>query len=333
MFRSITRFFKSYERKDRVLALQAPWYLISLLAFWLALMLVGYSLILWAVTHIAIGDALTESGSSMTTIGLAVSKSHPAVAIDLLAAASGLIVVALLIGYLPAIYAAFNRRETLVTLLEARAGAPAWGPEILWRHQRIGILNTMRDFYAKWEEWCADVAESHSTYPVLMWFRSPDPLRSWLTGLLAVLDSAALYLALAPEGAPSEARLCLRMGFTSLRTIADAISVPYDSDPRPDAPINLTYEEYLRGVRRLEQIGFPVERSPEEAWPDFRGWRVNYEQVALDLADRIVAIPGPWAGERRSVIVGTIPTKRPIDRTPREPEGTDFTRPGTYEAS
>jgi hypothetical protein len=185
----------------------------------------------------------------------------------------------------------------------------------------------------RWEEWFADVTESHSTYPVLLFFRSPHPLRSWLTGLLAVLDSAALYLALSPEAAPSEARLCLRMGFTGLRTLASVVYISYDEDPRPDAPIHLTYEEYMRGVERLQQIGFPMERTPEEAWPDFRGWRVNYEAIALELADRVVATPGPWAGSRRALHLGTIPTKRPVDRTPQEPEGTEYTRPGTYEES
>ena len=240
-------------------------------------------------------------------------------------------IVALLVGYLPVLYAAFNRRETLVTMLESRAGAPAWGPEILWRHQRVLILDSLPAFYEEWERWCADVAESHSTYPVLLFFRSPDPMRSWLTGLLAVMDSAALYLSLAPGTAPSQARLCLRMGFTGLRTIADALGIDYDADPRPDAAVSLTYEEYMRGAGRLADIGFPLERSLEEAWPHFRGWRVNYEQVALAIGDRIVATPGPWAGARVSLGDEVIPTKRPVDRTPDEPEGTDYTRPGTYE--
>lgn len=300
---------------------------------WLALFAVAYSLILWAVGPMSFVNALRESGSSMATLGIFATHSSGATAVDLIAAGTGLLTVALLIGYLPAIYGAFNRRETLVTLLEARAGAPAWGPEVLWRHQRIGILDSMPAFYQRWEEWFADVTESHSTYPVLLWFRSPHPLRSWLTGLLAVLDSAALYLALSPEAAPSEARLCLRMGFTGLRTLADVIYIEYDEDPRPDAPIQLTYEEYMRGVERLRQIGFPMERTPEEAWPDFRGWRVNYEAIALELADRVVATPGPWAGSRRALHLGTIPTKRPVDRTPDEPEGTEFTRPGSYEES
>jgi hypothetical protein len=332
MFRWFARFFRSYERKDRFLALQAPWFLIILLATWLGLLFVGWSLMLWSLGRLDPRGAFREAGSSMLTLGFATTHGAGPTAIDFLAAASGLGVVALMIGYLPTLYGAFNRRETLVTLLEARAGAPAWGPEILWRHQRVGILDSLPGFYEEWERWCADLAESHSTYPVLLWFRSPHPLRSWLTGLLAVLDSAALYLALCPSTAPSQARLCLRMGFTGLRTIAEVLSVPFESDPRPDADIRLSYEEYLRGVRRLQDIDFPLERTAEEAWPDFRGWRVNYEEVALDLADRIVATPGPWAGTRRVFGDTIIPTKRPVDRTPQQPEGTQFTRPGSYEA-
>ena len=325
-FRAFARFFPTYERKDRFLALQAPWFLLVLLATWLGLLICGYSIVLWSVTSLGFTGAIREAGSSILTLGFASTPTGSATALDLIAAASGLVIVALLIGYLPALYGAFNRRERLVTLLEARAGAPAWGPEILWRHQRIGILDNLPSFYQLWEEWCADVAETHSTYPVLLWFRSPHPLRSWLTGLLAVLDSAALYLALCPSTAPSQCRLCLRMGFTGLRNLADALSVPFDRDPRPDAPLHLTYEEFEQGVQRLVQIGFPIERAAEEAWADFRGWRVNYEEVALALAERIVAIPGPWAGKRRLLGDTVIPTRRPLDRTPKQPEGTDVTR-------
>jgi hypothetical protein len=121
------------------------------------------------------------------------------------------------------------------------------------------------------------------------------------------------------------------MGFTCLQTLADTFTIPYNPDPLPDDPLVITYEDYLRGVKRLEDIGFPVERSAEDAWPDFRGWRVNYEPTALALAELVVAVPGPWMGGRVEGM--TIPTKRPVDRTPDEPEGTDYTRPGTYEES
>jgi hypothetical protein len=328
-FLRVARRIRSWERKDSFLAFLAAVYVLVLLASWLGLLLGGFGLIEWAATHNGIGSAFRETASSMFTLGFASTATASATAVDILAAVFGLGVVALLIGYLPVLYAAFNRRETLVTLLEARAGAPAWGPEILWRHQRIGILDSIPDFYRDWERWAADVAESHSAYFMLPFFRSPDPLRNWLTGLLAVLDSAALFLSLSPKSAPSESRLCLRMGFTCLRTLADTFNIPYDPDPLPDGPLALSYEEYLRGVKRLQDIDFPMERTAEEAWPDFRGWRVNYEPTALALAELIVAVPGPWMGGR--VVGMTIPTKRPVDRTPDEPEGTKFTQPGSYE--
>ncbi|HZE03072.1 MAG TPA: hypothetical protein VE155_15060 [Pseudonocardiaceae bacterium] len=79
----------------------------------------------------------------------------------MLAAATGLVVIALQIAYLPALYAAFNPRETEVTLLSARAELPPWGPELLLR-TRYGVrvcTDDLPQFYAQWERWAADVAE------------------------------------------------------------------------------------------------------------------------------------------------------------------------------
>src|SRR6202044_1926797 len=101
---------------------------------------------------------------------------------------------------LPTLYSAFNRRETAVTLLAARAGIPASGPELLIR-TRYGVAVLSDDLpalYSRWERWAADLAESHSNYPVLVRFRSPHALSSWLISLLAVMDSAAMMLALCP---------------------------------------------------------------------------------------------------------------------------------------
>jgi hypothetical protein len=160
--------------------------------------------------------------------------------------------------------------------------------------------------------------ESHTTYTVLLWFRSPHPLRSWVLGLLAVMDSAALYASLAPSTVPAEARLCLRMGFTCLRNIAEVLQIPYDPDPFPDDPIQLTYEEFLGGVARVRELGFPMERTAEEAWPHFRGWRVNYESIAYALADAVVAPPGPWSGPRSHLPGMAIVPQRPANRRPED---------------
>ncbi len=316
---AVARRMPSYEARDRLLSLAAPFGVLSFLAVWLVLFLIGFGLILLPLTGADLTRVLRESGSSLLTLGVVAHRAPAAMAVDLCAAAAGLGTVALLIGYLPALYGAFNRRETLVTLLQSRAGAPAWGPEILARHELVGIVDRLPDLYGRWEEWSADVAESHTNYPVLVFFRSPHPLRSWVLALLAVLDAAALHLALCPAAAPAQARLCLRMGFTCLRDVADVLGLPYDPDPSPDDPILLTFEEFRGAIKRLDDAGFARERSPEDAWPHFRGWRVNYEAIAYRLADLVTAPPGPWSGPRRALEEASLVPQRPLDRKPAGP--------------
>ena len=312
--------FENYEMKDRILAISAPVSLLTLLGAWLLLFFVGFALMLWPFVPGPFSSALRESGSSMLTLGYAGTAETGADTIHFIAAATGLVVVALQIAYLPTLYGAFNRREMLVTMLQSRAGSPAWGPELLVRAQMVSLMDSLPGLYAEWERWAAEVAESHTTYPALVWFRSPNPLRSWVVGLLAVMDSAALFLSLSPSRAPVEARLCLRMGFTALRDIAGAVHIPYDPDPFPDEGITLTYEEYAGGVRKLQEVGFAMERTPEDAWQDFRGWRVNYESLCYALADATVAVPGPWSGPRKHLPDMAILPQRPANRRPSDPE-------------
>ncbi len=318
-FLAIANRLDTYAAKDRILAVSAPTALVVLLLTWLLSFLLGYALILWPLIDASFPQALRESGSSLLTLGFAGHVQPAATIVYFMAATTGLIVVALQIAYLPTMYGSFNRRETLVTTLQSRAGAPAWGPEILARHRLTNLRSNLPHFYEDWEAWAADVAESHSTYPVLVFFRSPHPLRSWVVGLLAVMDSAALFQALNPSEAPPETRLCLRMGFTCLRTIADVLNIPYDPDPFPDDPIELTFEEFRGGLRRLEEVGWEMERTPEEAWPHFKGWRVNYESLAYAFADFTVAPPGPWSGPRQHLAGLAIIPQRPADRRPDDP--------------
>jgi len=225
------------------------------------------------------------------------------------------------IAYLPTLYAAFNRRETQVALLNERAGIPSWGPELLARTyyalgSGVSTLDTMPDLYERWENWAADVAESHTTYPVLIRFRSPGPMSSWVISLLAVLDSAALFLALSPKTAPTvPARLCLRGGFRCFNRIAQVMGFDILDEPAPDAGTSLTYEQFLEAVARMREVGFPIERDPAEAWPDFVGWRVNYEQAAYAVAAEVYAVPALWSGPRRHPMT-PVPPRRPAPGRP-----------------
>jgi len=174
--------------------------------------------------------------------------------------------------------------------------------------------------YQAWERWSADVAESHSSYPSLLRFRSPEPHSSWVVSQLAVLDAAALHLAACPRSAPFTARLCVQMGFTCLRKLTRTLRIPIEEDPRPDDPLRLSWEEFVQGWERIASAGFPVERTPQEAWPHFRGWRVNYEAAAYKLASGLDAVPARWSGPRRHER-GPFESRRLVNRTPEHPDG------------
>jgi hypothetical protein len=318
IFIGLARFARTYEGKDKVLALTGPVALLALLAVWLLLLGAAFVVMLLPYTD-DFGTDVAQVGAAMFTLGLARRPRATNDTIAILAAASGFIVIALQIAYLPALYSAYNRRESLIAMLASRAGEPSWGPEILVRHQLVGIVDSLPEFYGDWELWAADFSESHSTYPVLLLFRSPDAWSSWVVALLSVLDAAAIQLALSPDSTPSQARLCLRMGYTALRRISDAIGLTYEGDPMPDAPIRLTREEFEQAVALLEDVGFPTERDADAAWPHFRGWRVNYEDLAYRWANRILAPPAPWSGPRRQLHERNVAPARPPHRSPDQP--------------
>jgi hypothetical protein len=309
----------NYEVRDRVLSLVGPGAIVALFGLWLCLILLGFSLIIWWNSGVNFLDAIGVAGSSITTLGIATASGAGPRALEILAAGIGLGVVALEIAYLPALYNAFAARETEVTLLDARGGAPAWGPEILARHYWLDTMDELPPLYSDWERWASAVSESHANYPGLIWFRSPVSSRSWLVGLVAMMDSAALYHSVSPQLSPHEARLCLSMGIRCLRSMARALRIPYDADPLPSASIRLTRKEFEDGFRRLEEVHFPLERDLDESWRHFQGWRVNYEPIVDALTKLIAPPPAPWFLSRPELGVAEWPLIR--NRTPDEPQG------------
>jgi hypothetical protein len=319
-FRLITRPVKRYELRDRLAAGQAAVILLLQLALWLGTFFIGFALLVWPITA-NITTAFSTVGPALWTFGSAEAHGFYEKLLLDSAAMAALITITLQIAYLPVLYAAFNRRETEIELLNSRAGSPSWGPELLARtHYALGSgtssLDTLPELYAQWERWAADVTESHVTYSPLIWFRSADPLASWVTSLLAVLDSAALYLSLCPQAAPQvPARFCLRSGLMCFGQVARSMGVDVPEHPDVAAGISLTYGEYLEAITRLRELDFPVERDPAEAWPDFVGWRVNYERAAYAIAAAVDAVPALWSGPRRRE-TAAMPPLRPMPGKP-----------------
>jgi hypothetical protein len=309
-FRGMSRFSRTYEAKDAFLAPVAPVALVAQLLSWAGGLTVGYALMLVPTTH-SFWLGFTQSLTSLFTVGAIHSGGRANVAIDITAGSTWVVIVALQIAYLPSLYSKFAHREGLITLLETRAGSPTWGPELLIRHHFAGITDSIGGLYEEWERWAAEVSESHTTYPILLYFRSPDPWLSWVVALLTVLDAAAIQMAVAPKTAPTNARMLLHTGFTTFQRLALSMGWEIEENPDPDTPIELTFEEFAHAVNLLTRFGPTPERSAEEAWPDFCGWRVNYEHSAYRLADYFTAPPAQWSGNRRHVSVEDIKLHMP----------------------
>jgi hypothetical protein len=246
-----------------------------------------------------LSEAFATSGSSLLTLGFIRSDGTWRVAIEFAEALIGLGLVSLMISYLPTIYGAFSRREVMVGLLEVRAGLPPSPAELLTRYSRIGWLAKIDDdLFAPWESWFADIEETHTSQPALVFFRSPHPERSWITAAGCVLDTAALTTSLVERPRDAQPDVMMRSGFFALRRIADVFSLPYDPSPAPTDPISVTRREFDLLCVELEAAGVPLKADRDRAWQSFAGWRVNYDAVLLGLCALVEAPPGRWSSDR-----------------------------------
>lgn len=288
----------SYEERDRIMALYAPLSLLLLLPFWLILVLIGYMGMFWAVGVTSWRAAFLLSGSSLLTLGFAPVSDLPQTILAFTEATIGLILIALLIAYLPSMYSAFSKREAAVALLEVRAGSPPSAIEMILRFHRIHGLQRLTEQWVAWENWFVEIDETHTSLAALVFFRSPQPERSWITAAGAVLDAAALVDSTVDVPREPEPQLCLRAGYIALRRIADFFDVPYNPTPNPNDPISISREEFDAAYDRLAQEGVPLKSNRDEAWHNFAGWRVNYDAVLLALARLTMAPYAPWSSDR-----------------------------------
>ncbi len=198
------------QRQETWLSFFGPLSMLVLLSLWAGVMIVGYALLQWAVGSAVVtqdGNTgffidLYMSGTTFFTLGLGdvVPKSGTGRFLVVIESGMGFAFLALVIAYLPALNQSFSRRETSVSLLDARAGSPPTASEMFRRHGREPGMEALRQLLHDWEHWSAEFLESHLSYPVLAYFRSQHDNQSWLAALTAILDASAVAMA-AVEGA------------------------------------------------------------------------------------------------------------------------------------
>lgn len=305
IFRNMRRLFnlrmgklQNYEQRDSVMAMYAPVTLLVMPAIWLACVMVGYALIYWSLGIAPFDRAFLTSGSSLLTLGIIPVDGLGLTMLAFTEAAIGLILVALLIAYLPTMYAAFSKREALVTMLEVRAGAPPSATELFRRYFQYVRMDQLMELWRDWEVWFVELEESHTSLAPLAFFRSQQSDRSWITAAGAILDAAALYTSTLDIPKTGQAALTIRAGYLALQRIADFFGVQYNREPKPDDPISVLREEFDEACERLVELGIPLVADRDQAWKDFAGWRVNYDTVLIALANLTMAPYAPWSSDR-----------------------------------
>ncbi len=216
---------KTYVQQDSVLAWVGPMIIVSQIVTWLILYLISYGLWIYGLGGADFIDAFREAGSSLFTLGFAGTTNFGPTILAFMAAATGPIVIALLIGFLPTIYGAYIDREVNVSLLGVSGGQPSWGPELLARLTLNDQIADIPDRMNSWTKWFGDLRLTHTTYQVLVHIRSASPYRHWVVASITMLDAAAMQLALTKTLPRAECAQVIIHGTQTLESMYAALFV------------------------------------------------------------------------------------------------------------
>ncbi len=285
-----------------MLGFYGPLSLLLLVCVWASVLIFGFGMLYWALgSSLALPDRiggfgadLYMSGTTFFTLGLGDVRpvTVGARAVTVAEAGMGFGFLALVVAYLPALNQSFSRREANISMLDARAGSPPTAVRMLEKHNQEGGMDEIRVLLFQWEQWSAELLESHLSYPVLGYYRSQHDNQSWLAALTVVLDTSALVLA-GIEG------VCTRqaeMTFAIARHAVVDIAAVFNEPPRRREKDRLG-EEGLKVLKeRLGAAGLKLAED-REAERRFRRLRASYEPYVYALARYFRFSVPPWIPE------------------------------------
>jgi hypothetical protein len=271
---------------DTMLGFFGPLALVLQLLIWTAGLILGFALLEYAAVGHAFGHGLLfSSGLFLSAEGA--SGSTLVHVIGLVEAATAIGVLFIVIGYLPAVYGAFSRREVAVSQLATRAGSPPSAGAILLRamdrERWLGLERDLRD----WEAWVAELMETHLSYPLLGFYRSQHVNQNWLAALTVMTDVAAFVTAVESDNEVEAAELTYAIGQHALADLALQYGVkPGEADRLMEGQF-----EQLYGLV-MEALSNPV--PCEEAKQRLTKLRRAYEPKARGIARALALDLPPW---------------------------------------
>ena len=282
---------------DRLLGTFAPAMAIALLGAWLATLILGYGLLMYALRNelqpppADLGSAIYFAASSVLTLGFGdiVAVGMEARVIILTGAVTGLGAVALVVTFLFSLFGSYQRREIQVVALQAAAGAPPSAVALLESYAQLDLVRRLPDLFVEWEHWAAEVLDSHVAFPLLGYFRSSHDNLSWISALGTMLDASCLVLTTVTGVPRGEAKLFKRVG---THLVEDISNFGFQAG----RPTILDRGDFEAACARLEAVGYTVEPS-DIAWPRFEAARATYA-ARLEAMARYWATPAAsWLGD------------------------------------
>lgn len=298
VWRTAARLFRTHRREQTFLSAFGPLSLLVLFALWAAGLVLGFGLLHHAAPREAgLWESVYLSGTTFTTLGYGdVTPTVPASrALAVVEAATGFGFFAVVVGYLPVLYQAFGRRETLIALLDARAGSPPAAGRMLLRTPPGADGDTLVGFLAAAERWAAEVLEGHLSFPVLGYYRSQHDNQSWLAALTCVLDACAVLLTVVEGADRTQARLTFAM---ARHTVVD-LGLVLRQRPAPPAEDRLTQARLGELVTALRAAGVKV-RDDAAARTRLTELRGLYEPIVVGLAAHFrFVVPAVWPADEK----------------------------------
>ena len=287
-WRALANRMRNGRRRESFLSYFGPLSLLLLVVVWATGLIVGFGLLYHCIgspftdAH-SIGRWETDlyvSGTTLFTLGLGdvIPLSVPGRFLVALEGGTGLAFVAGVIGYLPVLYGAFSRREVSIILLDARAGSPPTALELLRRHAGPAGALALQTLLVEWERWSAELLESHISYPQLCFFRSQHDNQSWLTALVAMLDTCAVLISTVEGDAARQAQLTFVMARHAVLDLAHIFS-PNGSRSAPD---RLPPDKVQHLCEPLADAGFTL-CAGNASMDRLRELRGMYEPEAFQL--------------------------------------------------
>ena len=299
MWRFLMCLIPQRKTREALLGFYGPSSLLVLVGVWAVGLVLGFGLMQYGAGSAVLASGqppglatdMYLSGTTFFTLGLGdvVPRSGLARGLVVAEAGFGFGFLAAVIGYLPFIYGSFSKREVNISLLDSRAGTPPTAGELLRRHSYEHGQEALHELLQAWELWCAELMESHLSYPVLAFFRSQHDNQSWIAALTAILDTCALVKVGVEDACQRQAELT----FAIARHAAVDLSQVFKTPPRA-LPHDRLPAEDLRRIRDiLAQHGVKLQDGPE-ADRRLNDLRSMYEPYLYALAEYLNQSLPPW---------------------------------------